>query len=58
MTLSSSVTDGRSAAGLKGPNVGGNIPKTGVAFLNPKIAIACTSCSLVIASMPLTICVE
>ena len=57
MTLSSSVTDGRSPAGLKGPSEG-TIPKIGGAFLNPKTAIACTSCSLVIASMPFTICFQ
>lgn len=55
MTLSSSVIEGRNATGLNGP-MEGTMLKIGVVFLSPKIDISRTNCSLVIASMPFTIC--
>lgn len=55
ITLSSSVMVGIRAAGLKRPIVG-TILKIGIAFWTPSKDIIFTSCSLVTASMPLTIC--
>jgi hypothetical protein len=51
MTLSSSVIVGSNALALTGA-----MPKTGVAFPNPKDAEICINCSLETASMALTIC--
>jgi len=56
ITSSSSVMVGIRAAGLKGPTVG-TMLKTGVTFWTPSKDITLTSCSLVTASMPLTICI-
>lgn len=54
MILFSSVIVGKSPTGLTEPNAG-IMPKTEAVFPNPKTAITCTNCRLVIATMPFTI---